>query len=116
VFSSATTCGSFFRSCGLTASVDGVTVGSRRSNKIPDNGEPNSTGTNNSKTTVKKYGTDGNVQKEYNKGHQGQNVPKNERTDHIHDYKPVPQNPTGRGQRMPGRPPKKDELKKDFGL
>ena len=89
--------------------------GERRKNRIPDKGEPNSTTTNPSGTTTKKYGPDGNVQKEFNKGHQGEKVPKNERKNHIHDYKPNPNNPSGRGDRQPGRPPKKNELKKDFG-
>lgn len=43
-------------------------------------------------------------------------LPKNEQDDHVHDYKPDPYNPTGRGKRMPGRPPKKNELIKDFNL
>ncbi|HFK5568568.1 hypothetical protein BAX97_06940 [Elizabethkingia meningoseptica] len=66
-------------------------------------------------TTVKKYGKDGNVRKEYNKGH-GSNYPENEQNDHIHDYKPNPHNPTGRGIRQPGRPLKKGELLRDFGI
>ncbi|MCY1372083.1 hypothetical protein D9M69_592640 [compost metagenome] len=64
--------------------------------------------TNKSGTTTKKYGPDGNVQKEYNEGH-GQNAPKNERGDHVHDYKPDPNNPSGRGDRTPGRAPKANE-------
>lgn len=47
--------------------------------------------------SVKKYGPDGNVQKEFNKGHNHPNTPKNEQEDHVHDYKPNPNNPTGRG-------------------
>jgi hypothetical protein len=31
-----------------------------------------------------------NVQKEFNKGHQRAKTPKNERLDHVHDYKPKP--------------------------
>ncbi|MEC5143656.1 DUF6443 domain-containing protein [Chitinophaga sp. 212800010-3] len=92
------------------------TPGARRQNRIPDKAEPNTTQTNKPGTTTKKYGPEGNVQKEYNKGHQGNNVPKNEQSDHVHDYKPNPYNPSGRGDRQPGRPPKKNELKKDFGL
>ena len=88
--------------------------GTRSKNRLPDKGEPNSTQTNKPGTTTKKYGPDGNVQKEFNKGHPGNNVPKKEKSNHIHDYKPNPQNPTGRGDRQPGRPPKKNELKKDF--
>ncbi|MBS1665195.1 MAG: hypothetical protein JST68_29385 [Bacteroidetes bacterium] len=88
--------------------------GARRKNRIPDKGEPNTTTTNPSGTTTKKYGPDGNVQKEYNDGHQGTNVPTNEKDPHVHDYKPDPYNPSGRGKRMPGRPPKKGELPKDF--
>jgi len=89
-------------------------AGTRRKNRIGDKGQPNSTETNNSGTTTKKYGPDGNVQKEYNDGH-GSNAPKNEQGPHVHDYKPNPHNPTGRGERQPGRVPKRNELKKDFG-
>lgn len=89
--------------------------GKRRKNRIPDKGKPNTVETNDPETTSKKYGPDGNVQKEYNKGH-GPNYPKNEQDDHIHDYKPNPHNPTGRGHRQPGRPPKKGELLRDFGI
>ncbi|MEO6284513.1 MAG: DUF6443 domain-containing protein [Dyadobacter sp.] len=94
-------------------------VGARRQNRIPDEGKPNTTASNTSGTTTKKYGPDGNVQKEFNKGHQGNKVPKNERADHVHDYKPKPNrhpndpNPT---ERQPGRSPKRNELKKDFGI
>ena len=98
--------------------VNGVDVpeeGRRRKNRIPDKGEPNTVETNDPETTSKKYGPDGNVQKEYNKGH-GPRYPKNEQDDHIHDYKPNPHNPTGRGERQPGRPPKKGELLRDFGI
>jgi RHS repeat-associated protein len=90
------------------------TEGTRTKNRLPDKGEPNSTRTNSPGTTTKKYGPDGNVQKEFNKGHPGKNTPKNEQKDHIHDYKPNPNNPTGRGDRQPGRPVKKNELDKDF--
>ncbi|SDI61159.1 RHS repeat-associated core domain-containing protein [Chryseobacterium taeanense] len=89
--------------------------GKRRKNRLPDKGEPNTVETNESQTTSKKYGPDGNVQKEYNKGH-GPKYPKNEQDDHIHDYKPNPNNPSGRGDRQPGRPPKKGELLKDFKI
>ncbi|WP_224994955.1 RHS repeat-associated core domain-containing protein [Cesiribacter sp. SM1] len=86
----------------------------RSKNRLPDKGEPNTTATNAPGTTTKKYGPDGNVQKEFNQGHQGNNVPKQERSPHVHDYKPNPNNPSGRGERQPGRPPKRNELKKDF--
>ncbi|CAA7195244.1 DUF6443 domain-containing protein [Chryseobacterium potabilaquae] len=101
-----------------TTDVNNVQVpeeGKRRKNRIPDKGEPNTVEINDPKTTSKKYGPDGNVQKEYNKGH-GPNYPKNEQDDHIHDYKPNPHNPTGRGVRQPGRAPKKGELLRDFGI
>ena len=93
-------------------------TGVRRENRIPDTGAPNSTATNPSGTTVKKYGPDGVVQKEYNKGHQ-QTHREQEKTDHVHDHKPRSnrhpndQKPT---DRQPGRAPKRNELKKDFGL
>lgn len=101
---------------GSQKSDGGSGTGTRRKNRLPDKGEPNTTQTNKPGTTTKKYGDDGNVQKEFNKGHQGKNVPKNEKKDHVHDYKPNPSNRSGRGDRQPGRPPKKNELKKDFGL
>lgn len=95
----------------------GSSSGKRRENRLLDKGEPNSTLSNKQGTTIKKYGPDGNVQKEFNKGHTGKGTPKNEKNDHIHDYKPNPKNPSGRGEkRYPGREPKKGELKKDFGL
>jgi RHS repeat-associated protein len=100
----------------LLKSDGGNGSGTRSKNRLPDKGEPNTTQTNKPGTTTKKYGDDGNVQKEFNKGHQGKNVPKNEKKDHVHDYKPNPNNPSGRGDRQPGRTPKKNELKKDFGL
>jgi hypothetical protein len=94
-------------------------AGTRRQNRIPDSGTPNSTATNTPGTTTKKYGPNGNTQKEFNEGHKGNNVPKNERSDHVHDYKPK-QNPHPKDPnptvRQPGRPPKRNELKKDFGL
>ena len=64
-------------------------------------------------TTIKKYGPDGNVQKEYNQGH-GPNALANEQNDHVHDYIPNPNNPTGLGNRQDGREPKKGELIWDF--
>ena len=92
-----------------------LSEGDRRKNRLPDKGEPNSVSVNKPGTTAKKYGKDGNVQKEFNKGH-GKKAPKKEQKDHVHDYKPNPKNPSGRGDRQPGRTPKKNELKKDFGL
>ncbi len=88
--------------------------GSRRKNRLPDKGNPNTMETNSSGTTTKKYGPDGNVQKEYNKGHQGTNTPDVEKGDHVHDYKPNPYHPEGKGTRQPGRPPKKNEYSKDL--
>lgn len=61
-------------------------------------------------TTRKKYGPDGNVQKEWNRGH-GPDAPRNEQTDHIHDYIPNPRNPSGAGGgRQPGREPRQKDL------
>jgi len=88
--------------------------GTRSKNRLPDKAEPNTVEKNKPGTSMKKYGPDGNVQKEFNKGHTGEKVPKNEKNNHIHDYKPNPNNPSGRGDRQPGRPVKKHELKKDF--
>ncbi|MCE3297029.1 MAG: hypothetical protein K0R65_2743 [Crocinitomicaceae bacterium] len=88
-------------------------AGTRRQNRLPDKGEPNSMKTNDAGTTTKKYGPDGNVQKEYNKGHQGDKTPKVEKKDHVHDYKPNPHHPDGKPNRMPGRSPKKNEFSKD---
>jgi RHS repeat-associated protein len=87
-------------------------AGTRTKNRLPDTGDPNSMKTNEPGTTTKKYGTDGNVQKEYNKGHQGGNTPKNEKVDHVHDYKPS-SHPNGKPERQSGRPPKKNEMSKD---
>lgn len=97
-----------------TSNTEEPNVGVRRMNRLPDKGEPNSVQTNKPGTTMKKYGPDGNVQKEWNQGHPGEGVPENEQTDHIHDYKPNPKNPSGRGTRMPGRAPKQGEVQKDF--
>ncbi|MCR6653107.1 MAG: RHS repeat-associated core domain-containing protein [Cellvibrionaceae bacterium] len=83
--------------------------GTRRKNRILNKGEPNSVTENPSGTTRKRYGPDGNVEKEWNKGH-GPNAPKNEQGDHIHDYKPNPHNPSGLGERMDGRPPRPQDL------
>ena len=88
-------------------------TGTRTKNRLPDKGDPNSMSTNKPGTTTKKYGSDGNVQKEYNKGHQGSNTPKNEKSDHVHDYKPS-SHPKGKPERQPGRPPKKNEMSKDI--
>lgn len=88
--------------------------GKRRKNRLPDKGEPNTTQTNDSGTTTKVYGPNGEVVKEYNKGHTPVNTPENERDDHVHDYKPKPNpnNPDAR-ERQGGRKPKPDELEKD---
>lgn len=97
-----------------TQSPQPASPGVRRQNRLPDKGAPNSTQTNKPGTTTKKYGPDGNTVKEYNKGH-GPSAPPNERDDHVHDYKPTPHpnNPSAR-TRLPGRPPKRNEAKKDF--
>ncbi len=89
--------------------------GARRKNRIPDKGEPNTVESNNSGTTMKKYGPDGNVQKEWNKGHSKDKNPKG-LVDHIHDYKPNPNNPTGRGDRQPARTKYNNNDKRDFNL
>jgi hypothetical protein len=92
--------------------------GARRENRIPDTGVPNSTATNPSGTTVKKYGPDGVVQKEYNQGHQ-QTKSEAEKTDYVHDHIPKPNSHPKEPQktdRQPGRAPKKNELLKDFGI
>lgn len=88
-------------------------VGKRRQNWLPDQSNPNTTATNEPGTTTKVYGPDGNVQKEYNKGH-GPNAPKNEQKDHVHDHKPNtnPKDPKPT-DRQPGRRPKPNELEKD---
>ncbi len=83
--------------------------GKRRKNRLPDKGEANTVVENPAGTTRKKYGPDGNVQKEWNQGH-GQNAPADEQKDHMHDYKPNPNNPTGRGERMPARKPRPRDL------
>ena len=83
--------------------------GKRQKNRIDSKGKPNSVSTNKSGTTVKKYDKNGNTQKEWNRGH-GPDYPKNEVNDHIHDYKPMPKNPSGKGKRMPGRPPRRKDL------
>lgn len=89
--------------------------GSRRKNRLPDKGEPNTVQTNSSGTTNKKYGPDGNVQKEWNKGHPGDKNVKGQR-DHIHDYKPNLYNPSGRGDRQPARNKYNKRDKRDFDL
>ncbi len=96
---------------GVKSDVGGVvkSEGKRRKNRIPDKGEPGAVAENPAGTTRKRYGPDGNVQKEWNKGH-GPKAPKNEQNDHIHDYKPNPRNPSGRGKRMLGREPRSRDL------
>lgn len=90
----------------------GAVKGTRQQNRIPDRGEPGTVRTNPSGTTSKKYGPDGWVQKEFNKGHTGNpsKTPKVEQKDHIHDYKPNPHHPDGRPTRMPGREPRNQDL------
>lgn len=83
--------------------------GKRRKNRISDEGEPGTVAENPSGTTRKKYRPDGSVEKEWNKGH-GPNHPRGEQQDHIHDHKPNPNNPSGRGDRMPGREPRPRDL------
>src|SRR5206468_7626035 len=83
--------------------------GKRRKNRIPDRGEPNTVCPNPPGTTKKKYGPDGWVQKEWNKGH-GPDAPREEQDDHIHDYTPNPYYPEGRPTRGEGRPPRPGEL------
>ncbi len=81
--------------------------GKRRKNRISDKGEPNTTKWNDSGTTAKKYGKDGWVEKEFNKGHQGDKVPDVEKNDHIHDWKHNPHHPEGKPTRQEGRIPTK---------
>ena len=86
--------------------------GGRRKNRLPDKGEPGTVAENEPGTTKKKYGEDGWVEKEWNKGH-GPNAPQNEQDDHVHDHDPNPYHPDGKPTRQPGRAPTpKDE--KDF--
>ncbi len=93
---------------------DQATKGKRVKNRLEDKGEPNTTEWNKPKTTAKKYGPDGWVEKEFNKGHAGNNTPKIERGDHVHDWKPNPNNPSGRPTRQEGRNLNESDLK-DFG-
>ena len=98
--------------CGCGGAGNG---GKRRKNRIPDTGEPNTVQWNNSKTTAKKYGPDVKVQKEFNKGHTQHQEPNPKGwNDHIHDYKPNPYHPNGKGDRMPPRIPKKGEVIREF--
>lgn len=85
----------------------------RTKNRLPDKGEPGTMKTNEPGTTTKKYGKDGWVQKEYNKGHQGNKTPEVEQGDHVHDYKPNTYHPEGKPTRQPGRAPKNNEYLKD---
>jgi len=80
--------------------------GKRRKNRLPDEGEPNTTEWNEPGTTGKKYGPDGKPQKEFNRGHQGEKTPDVEKSDHIHDYKPNPHHPDNKPDRQPGRSPR----------
>jgi hypothetical protein len=70
--------------------------------------EPGTIGVNKSGTTKKKYGPDGWVEKEWNKGH-GPKYPPEEQDDHIHDHIPNPYHPDGRPKRQPGRTPLPDD-------
>ncbi|WP_375745993.1 FG-GAP-like repeat-containing protein [Corallococcus interemptor] len=94
-----------------------VSKGVRRDNRIPDQGEPGTVVSNPPGTTVKKYGPDGWVEKEFNKGHTGNpaKTPPAERVDHVHDYEPNPHHPDGRPNRMPGRAPTPADYS-DFGF
>ena len=53
--------------------------GVRRQNRLPDKGSPNTTEFSQPGTSGKRYGPDGHVQKEFNRGHQGSKTPKVER-------------------------------------
>lgn len=89
--------------------------GKRHKNRIPDKGEPNTTEWNSSGTTAKKYGKDGWVEKEFNKGQSGDKVPEVEKSDHIHDWEPNPYHPEGRPTRQKGRSPTKQDYD-DFNI
>ncbi len=86
-------------------------VSIRTKNRLPDKGEPNTMKTNRPGTTTKKYGKDGYVVKEYNKGHPSEKGTTGGE-DHVHDYKPNP-HPNGTATRMKSRPPKPNEFLKD---
>jgi hypothetical protein len=102
------------------ATDDNGRVNARGKNKtVPDIGPPNTVARNKPGTNYKKYGPAGIVQKEFNKGHKGMGTPKKETVDHIHDHKPKPNrhpNDPRPTDRQGGRAPKKNELKKDFGI
>jgi len=91
-----------------------ILQGASNKNRLPDVGTPNTMDTNKPGTTTKVYGPNGQVQKEYNKGHPEVHTPSNERSDHVHDHRPNPNpgNPT-KTKRMPGRAPKPNEMQKD---
>jgi len=91
-----------------------ILQGASNKNRLPDVGTPNTMDTNKPGTTTKVYGPNGQVQKEYNKGHPETHTPPNERGDHVHDHKPTPNpgNPS-KTKRMPGRAPKPNEKAKD---
>gem|GEM_PF-2942836 len=86
--------------------------GKRRKNRLPDRGEPGSEQENEPGTSKKRYGPDGWVEKEWNRGH-GPNAPEAERDDHVHDHVPNPYNPKGRPERKEGRKPTPKE-KREF--
>lgn len=86
-----------------------VVVESRRGkNRLPPEGEPNSTQTNKLGTTQIKSGPDGRPIQEWNKGHPGYKPPEDE--DHVHDHVPNPNNPSGRPDRQPVRKPGPGDL------
>lgn len=91
----------------------GTGRGRRRRNRIEDRGTPGTIAWNGAGTTAKKYGADGWVEKEFNKGHSG--GPPVELDDHIHDYVPNPHHPEGRPTRQPARRPRPGE-RGEFGL
>lgn len=82
--------------------------GRRRKNRLPDRGEPNTEQENEPGTTKKRYGSDGWVEKEWNRGH-GESAPEEERDDHVHDHVPNPYHPDGKPTRQPGRKPTPEE-------
>jgi len=89
--------------------------GNRRKNWIPEKGEAGTVKWNEPETTGNKYGEDGWVEKEYNKGHspRGGEMPEVDKDDHVHEWKPNPNHPEGRPTRQPGRPPSAED-KVDF--
>ncbi len=99
---------------GEGASKGAPRTGKRRKNRISDQGQPETIQRNRPGTTVKKFGKDGWVEKEFNKGH-GKDAPEVEQGDHIHDHTPNPHNPQGRPIRQKARPPTPQDYE-DFGI